>query len=99
MPKLIKPLVARWCPQAYIISFKLETDPALLLPKARLALRKYQHQLVIANLLEERKYRVTLISRDDDNPRIIELGEAREIEEPIVSCVLQMYKVKILNSA
>lgn len=98
MPKLIRPLVIQWCPRAYIVSFKLETDPTLLLPKARLALCKYQHHLVIANLLEERKCRVTLISHDDTTPRVIELGEAKEIEEPIVSRVLQLYKAKLSRS-
>lgn len=96
MPKLIRPLVIRWCPRAFVISFKLETDPALLLPKARLALHKYQHDLVIANLLEERKHRVILISRTDAPPQTIELAEgtAGEIEQFIVDRVLQMYRAK-----
>lgn len=98
MPKLIRPLVIRWCPRAYIVSFKLETDPALLLPKARLALRKYQHDLIIANVLEERKHRVTLIGRDDDQPRVIELHETGEIEELIVNEVLQRYRARPARS-
>lgn len=68
----------------------------MLLPKARLALRKYQHDLVIANLLEERKHRVILISRTDAPAQTIELGESAtgEIEQLIVNCVLQLYKAK-----
>jgi hypothetical protein len=47
--------------QAYVVSFKLETDPALVIPKARLALATYGHQLVVANLLQTRATTVTLV--------------------------------------
>ncbi|XP_070564819.1 phosphopantothenate--cysteine ligase-like isoform X2 [Ptychodera flava] len=44
VPKMLKPLVMHWAKNAYIISFKLETDESNLLPKARKALETYQHQ-------------------------------------------------------
>jgi len=40
---------------------QLETDPDLLLPKARGALDKYGHQLVIGNDLHRRKYEVVFV--------------------------------------
>ena len=43
---------------------QLETDESILIDKARGALVKYGHQLVIANLLETRKAKVTLVERD-----------------------------------
>ncbi|CAI9735178.1 Hypothetical predicted protein [Octopus vulgaris] len=55
VPKLLEPLVKDWAPDAFIISFKLETNRSLLISKSKAALEKYQHQLVIANLLETRK--------------------------------------------
>jgi phosphopantothenate-cysteine ligase len=45
-----------------IVSFKLETDEALLAEKSHYALKKYAHHLVIGNLLNTRKYEVLFVS-------------------------------------
>jgi phosphopantothenate-cysteine ligase len=45
-----------------IVSFKLETDPSILVKKAQYALNKYSHHLVIGNLLLTRKWEVVFIS-------------------------------------
>jgi len=62
VPKILKPLVSEWVPSGFVVSFKLETDPALLIPKARHALERYGHQVVIGNDLHHRKHRVVLVS-------------------------------------
>ena len=62
VPKFLKQLVDAWAPQSMIISFKLETDPALLAKKAQYALEKYSHHLVIGNLLNTRKWEVLFVS-------------------------------------
>lgn len=41
----------------------METDSALLIPKARAALERYGHQVVIGNDLLRRKYEVIFVSR------------------------------------
>lgn len=51
VPKFLKNLVEGWLPQGMIVSFKLETDPTILVHKARYSLERYQHHLVIGNLL------------------------------------------------
>jgi phosphopantothenate-cysteine ligase len=51
VPKFLKNLVEGWSPQGMIVSFKLETNPAILVHKARYSLDRYQHHLVIGNLL------------------------------------------------
>lgn len=58
VPKFLKTLVDGWAPEGMIVSFKLETDPALLVSKAHHALEKYSHHLVIGNLLSTRKFEV-----------------------------------------
>ncbi|PPQ81403.1 hypothetical protein CVT26_007676 [Gymnopilus dilepis] len=63
VPKILKPLVSEWTPGGYIVSFKLETDPQLLIPKARQALERYGHQVVIGNDLHRRKYEVVFVSK------------------------------------
>lgn len=66
VPKFLKQLVDGWAPQAMIVSFKLETDPSLLVIKARKALEKYAHHLVIGNLLTTRKWEVVFVSADEE---------------------------------
>ncbi|KAI0716890.1 phosphopantothenate-cysteine ligase [Earliella scabrosa] len=66
VPKILKPLVAEWTREGYIVSFKarlsLETDEDLLIPKARQALARYGHQVVIGNDLHRRKFEVVFVS-------------------------------------
>lgn len=62
VPKFLKSLVEGWAPEGMIVSFKLETDPSLLISKAQAALRRYAHHLVIGNLLSTRKWEVVFIA-------------------------------------
>lgn len=72
VPKILKPMVADWAVGGFTVSFKLETDQALIIPNARKALQRYGHQVVIGNDLHHRKYRVVLVS-----PRRFSLLDAR----------------------
>lgn len=65
VPKFLKALVDGWAPHAIIVSFKLETDPSILVQKAQYALKKYQHHLVIGNLLNTRKWEVVFVSAEE----------------------------------
>ena len=62
VPKFLKNLVEGWAPESMIVSFKLETDPSLLVSKAQQALAKYSHHLVIGNLLSTRKWEVVFVA-------------------------------------
>eukprot|EP00128_Syssomonas_multiformis_P011983 Colp12_sorted_trinity150504_noHs@359 len=95
VPKMLRPLVKRWVPDAFVISFKLETDPALLMHKARQALHKYGHTLVIGNILDTRKYTVTFVTESE--AEVLTLTEEEkeknvEIEEPIIEKVIQRHE-------
>jgi phosphopantothenate-cysteine ligase len=72
VPKFLKSLVDGWAPQGMIVSYKLETDPSILVHKARYSLDRYQHHLVIGNLLSTRKWEVVFVSpgRDDQWIRV-----------------------------
>ncbi|KAG6853451.1 hypothetical protein C0991_004309 [Blastosporella zonata] len=64
VPKILKPMVTEWTKgEGFIVSFKLETDQQLLIPKARAALERYGHQVVIGNDLHRRKHEVVFVSR------------------------------------
>jgi phosphopantothenate-cysteine ligase len=67
VPKFLKALVDGWAPDAMIVSFKLETDPSILVAKAKYALDKYAHHLVIGNLLTTRKWEVVFVSAEGIN--------------------------------
>ena len=90
VPKMLTPLVRHWVPKAFVISFKLETDPNLLRAKARKALETYGHRLVIANLLQTRKTEVIAVTKDTDEKLELtqrEIAEGVEIEGKIVATV------------
>lgn len=65
VPKFLKNLVDGWAPEGMIVSFKLETDPQILVHKAQYSLERYAHHLVIGNLLSTRKWEVVFVSREE----------------------------------
>ncbi|KAI5309363.1 hypothetical protein KEM55_003403 [Ascosphaera atra] len=67
VPKFLSVLVKGWAPEgSMIVSFKLETDPNLLISKAEQAIARYQHHLVIGNMLSTRKWEVIFVERDEE---------------------------------
>lgn len=72
VPKFLKSLVEGWAPLGMIVSFKLETDPRILVHKARFSLERYQHHLVVGNLLSTRKWEVVFVApgREDQWLRV-----------------------------
>lgn len=78
VPKFLHRLVDGWAPDgSMVVSFKLETDPALLVYKARTALQRYSHHLVIGNLLSTRKWEVVFITPGEPYERWIRVPKAR----------------------
>jgi phosphopantothenate-cysteine ligase len=62
VPKMLGSLRREWAPEAFVVSFKLETSAPLLESKARRALEEYGVHGVVANLLETRQEEVTVYS-------------------------------------
>ncbi|KAI9142915.1 DNA/pantothenate metabolism flavoprotein [Paraphysoderma sedebokerense] len=98
VPKFLKPLVAEWANNGFIVSFKLETDPALLHSKSLQALHRYGHQIVIGNILSTRKRVVHLITNSEN--QIVELSKdqvdnAVEIESLIVPELVRRHEIWI----
>ncbi|XBW35137.1 hypothetical protein QEN19_000700 [Hanseniaspora menglaensis] len=88
VPKFLRKLVQTWANRSMIISFKLETDPELLIAKAKQALENYNHQLVIGNLLHSRNREVMILAENSEKEHWLRLSEKNEestcIEELIV---------------
>ncbi|TRY91490.1 hypothetical protein DNTS_029470 [Danionella cerebrum] len=88
VPKMLSPLVKDWAPQAFIVSFKLETNPSILLEKAQHALETYKHQAVVANVLDTRRGYVVVVTKDTHYELVLtddEVTKKMEIEDKIVS--------------
>ncbi|XP_068670747.1 uncharacterized protein [Montipora capricornis] len=100
-PKMLAPLVKEWIPHAFIISFKLETDVNIISKKARGALAKYCHQVVVSNILQTRKKTVVIITPTQETAIWMsdsELEAGREIEEKIVADLKKMHQQFIASS-
>ncbi|XP_039305719.1 phosphopantothenate--cysteine ligase [Solenopsis invicta] len=95
VPKILAPLVSLWVPKAFVISFKLETDESLLISKARTALNKYHHNLVIANMLQTRKQEVIIVSKETNYVLSLtneQLDKGEEIEQLIVNDLVEKHR-------
>ena len=91
-PKMLGVLCAHWAPHLFCVSFKLETDEAVLLSKARRAIEVYGVHVVVANMLATRRNRVVLVERGVAEPFATTVIECKasdriEIEEPLVAAI------------
>lgn len=74
VPKVISLIREDFAPNAFCVSFKLETDKNILVEKAKIAIRNYDMHMVIGNVLETRYEKVWIlqnrgifISEDETN--------------------------------
>ncbi|SMN22204.1 similar to Saccharomyces cerevisiae YIL083C CAB2 Probable phosphopantothenoylcysteine synthetase (PPCS), which catalyzes the second step of coenzyme A biosynthesis from pantothenate [Maudiozyma saulgeensis] len=94
VPKFLSRLVSSWASRSMIVSFKLETDKSILIHKAQYALERYNHQLVIGNLLQTRSKEVVFVTPDQKDGYMINLDthpEVTTIEELIIPEVINIH--------
>ena len=92
---MLKPLVSLWASNCFVVSFKLETDPEILISKSRSALETYGHNLVIGNILSTRKRKVILVTKERSEEILMDDEEVKsglEIEEKIVKKIAEIFK-------
>ena len=65
VPKVMGSLRQFWAPNAFLISFKLETDIDILRQKSIRSVRKYGCHIVIGNLLQTRHDKVWILAPDN----------------------------------
>ena len=98
VPKIIKHLVEKWALDAFVVSFKLETDSSILISKSRSALNRYGHSVVVANLLHTRKIVVWLVTKDRETEIRLTDEEQQmgiEIEKYIVDWLVKKHQLHI----
>ncbi|KAL3945427.1 MAG: hypothetical protein SGBAC_000480 [Bacillariaceae sp.] len=62
VPKVMGLLRSKWAPDAFVCSFKLETDREILRSKAERAVQKYNCHMVVGNLLHSRHHQVSVLA-------------------------------------
>lgn len=72
----------------------METDPDILIQKARDSLIRYQHQLVIGNMLNSRKTEVVLVTEKEET-WICTDGKDIEIESLIVPKCIELHQQRM----
>jgi phosphopantothenate-cysteine ligase len=65
VPKALGLLRSEWAPHAFVCSFKLETEKAILRQKAERAVQKYKCHMVIGNLLQTRHDQVWVLAPEE----------------------------------
>jgi phosphopantothenate-cysteine ligase len=89
VPKCLGVLRNHWAESSFVVSFKLETDSALVVSKAKKAITEYGVHLVVANELQTRRSVVQLV--DAGSVVSIEKGNLPRIEEPLVDAIAERY--------
>ena len=96
VPKTLGILRTTWAPDAFMVSFKLETDESILQHKAQQAMKKYGVHLVVGNLLQTRYDQVHLLLSDDewvtlDKPPGAGSDNKEALEELILQAVVEAH--------
>eukprot|EP00736_Rhodelphis_marinus_P007107 Rmarinus@m.6503 len=103
VPKVMGAIRRQWCPEAFIISFKLETDKEILTHKAATSMKRHRTNAVVANLLQTRKDEVHIFSPQESAPgyakETILRPEGGEIEGRLVSAIVSLHSVFLGDDA
>ncbi|UOX38748.1 bifunctional phosphopantothenoylcysteine decarboxylase/phosphopantothenate synthase [Finch poxvirus] len=94
VPKMLSHLVDEWAPNAFVVSFKLETNDSIVVSKARDALKKYNHHVVIANLMKDRRTNVIIITKDSEHNLVLSEKEKLDggvIEDKIINSLIRLH--------
>lgn len=100
VPKVIKIMRNVWCPSAFLVTFKLETDSGLLEKKSLSHLDKnnYGVNCVVGNILGEHQDKVYLYT--EDNMKSFERTEEEkknddDIEQDLVNEIVRLHSIYI----
>ena len=95
VPKVMGRVLSEWIPNAFLVSFKLETDMNVLFTKARLAMERYGSNVVVVNELHSRQRQVWLVDDSKQGePYRIEKNEnddEKDMEDMIVREIIERH--------
>ncbi|WOL02279.1 phosphopantothenate--cysteine ligase 2-like isoform X2 [Canna indica] len=94
VPKMLSVLRKDWAPSAFCISFKLETDPDILLQKADMAMQKYSMHVVVANELANYKKEVTVVT-SGGKTKVCNHNKDNDVEAELVGLLVDRHSEHI----
>ncbi|RHN68572.1 putative phosphopantothenate--cysteine ligase [Medicago truncatula] len=99
VPKMLSVIRKDWAPQAFCVSFKLETDSSILVNKANAALEKYKMHAVVANELATRKEQVVVVTSAEKITGMRDNSEsANDVENPLIKLLSKRHITYIEDS-
>lgn len=93
VPKLLGSVKNSYAPQAFLVSFKLETDEQILETKCLQSADKYHQDIIIGNILHTRTNQVRIFERSQQQWTIVNRFENREIEHDIIEYLADKHRL------
>ncbi|KAK1291060.1 Phosphopantothenate--cysteine ligase 2 [Acorus calamus] len=90
VPKMLSTLRKDWAPNAFCISFKLETDSDILLKKADMALKRYEMDVVVANELLTRNEQVIVVT-SSGKITVRKPSESDDVEDKLIDLLIEKH--------
>ena len=90
VPHVIRAARQSWCPQAFLVAFKLENDTLSLVEGAHRLLERHGLHLVVGNTVRERNRRVLIVTERDEI-KLVSPHE-KELEPSMVKAVVRNHK-------
>lgn len=90
VPHVIRAARQSWCPQAFLVAFKLENDTLSLVEGAHRLLERHGLHLVVGNVVRERNRRVLIVTERDEI-KLVSPHE-NELEPSMVKAVVRNHK-------
>ncbi|CAF1313265.1 unnamed protein product [Rotaria magnacalcarata] len=101
VPKLLGAIKGEYAPNAFVISFKLETDEKILGEKCLQSAEKYNQDIIIGNMLKTRTHRVQIFERMEKQwttiNRLQSNSEEKEIEYHIIEFLCNKHRIYQIN--
>jgi phosphopantothenate-cysteine ligase len=97
VPKLLGSIKGEYAPEAFVVSFKLETDEKILENKCIQSADKYNQDIIIGNMLKTRTNQVRIFERINKQWTIINRLEDREIEYEIIEFLQNKHRIYQMN--
>jgi phosphopantothenate-cysteine ligase len=98
VPKLLGSIKGEYAPEAFVVSFKLETDENLLEEKCCQSADKYHQDIIIGNMLKTRTKQVRIFERMNKQWTTINRVEDKEIELEMIRFLCDKHRVyQIVN--
>lgn len=93
VPKCLGFIKGEYVPDAFVVSFKLETDEKILEEKCLQSAEKYNQDIIIGNMLKTRTNQVRIYERMEKQWTIINRLDEKEIEYEMIRFLSDKHRI------